>query len=124
MAKIEFDLEHGLKVGDDVLKHVVLGEPSVADLLECCEESERAVMTPEGPTMLASPTLMGALTLCRQIKRIGNIEGPLDLAMLKKLHPDDWLLLQAEAAKLDVAAKAALEALTDRGRSKGVGAGD
>ncbi len=118
MAAIEFDLKHGLKVGDEVLKHIVLTEPTVADLLECGEESERAVLMPDGPALASSPTMMGALLLCRQIKSIGGVEVPVDIPMLKKLHPDDLLLLQIKAAELDEAAKTAMEALTKRGRAK------
>jgi len=123
MAQVEFDIKHGLKIGSTMQTRIVLTEPTVADLLECGEESERAVITPQGPALVSSPTLMGALLLCRQIKSIGGDPIPFDLSLLKKLHPDDLLQLQVEAAKLDASAQKAAEALTQRGRSESDGGG-
>jgi len=123
MAQVEFDLKHGLKIGDTTQTRVVLAEPTVADLLECGEQSERAVFTAQGPALVSSPTLMGALLLCRQIKSIGGAEVPFTLELLKKLHPDDMLLLQVKAAELDKAAQSALEALISRGRAEDDGQG-
>jgi phage FluMu protein gp41 len=124
MAQVQFDLTHGLKIGESTHKSVVLVEPTVADLLECGEQSERAVMTSQGPALVSSPTVMGALMLCRQIKSVGGLEVPFDLSLLKKLHPDDMLLLQLKAEEMERAAHKALEALTARGRAEGDGAGD
>ncbi len=117
MAQIEFDLIHGMQVGDAKLKHVVLVEPTVADVLECSEESERTVMTPKGAALVSSPAVMGALMLCRQIKSIDGQELPFNLAMLKKLHADDLFILQQKADELDDASQKALEEITQRGRS-------
>lgn len=120
MASVEFDLKHGLKAeqnGKEVVhRHVVLGELTAGDIIEAQQESERLVMTPKGPALVSSPALVGALTLCRQVKKIGDVEI-MELSMLSKLHEDDLEILQIEAAKLSQAAEEAGKELSDRGRS-------
>lgn len=124
MAESVFDLVHGLKVGDALLKRVVLAAPGVADLLECGEQSERAVVTEQGPALAGSPVVMGMLLLCRQIKSIGGEAVPFTPELLKKLEPVDFLLLQAEAALLDKSVASAMEVLVNRGRDDDDGAPD
>lgn len=116
MAQSEFDLKHGLEVEGVVHKHVVLGELTAGDIIEAQQESERVVMTPDGPALVSSPALVGALTLCRQIKQIGDIKM-MELPMLRKLHEDDLYQLQLEAAKLSQAGDQAGKELSDRGRA-------
>jgi phage FluMu protein gp41 len=96
-------LAHGLKVGDDTLKEVVVREMTAGDILEAKEEAEKMVLTPEGPALLTSPTRFGCELLRRQIVRIGNLSGPIALSELKKLHPADLNMIQAKIDELDVA---------------------
>ena len=127
MAEVTITLIHGIKVGDDVLREVVLREPTAGDIIEAQEESERLVYATRGdrvePTLVASPTMVGIHVLRRQIKRIGDISGPVDLHLLKKLHPADMDTLQAEADKLDAAtaAEVASREVARRGRNDGDG---
>jgi len=123
VAEVNVKLLHGLTIGGTTHHDVVLAEPTVADLLECGQESERAVLTAAGPALVSSPTIMGALMLCRQIKSIGGTAVPFNIELLKKLHPEDLLLLQMEADKMATASAKALEALINLGRSDGDSAG-
>lgn len=127
MAQINVPLTHGLEIGDDVLTDAVLREATAGDIIEAHEEAERLVYAARDgklePTLIASPTMVGVHVLRRQIVRIGNVSGPLDLGLLKKLHPDDLALLQARADELDGAAnaEAASQGVTQRGRDDGHG---
>ncbi|MEE9357467.1 phage tail assembly protein [Candidatus Vondammii sp. HM_W22] len=117
-------LKHGLKQGDDTLVEATLRELSAGDIIDAREASEKLVMTPDGPGLVVSPTLLGAELLRRQIARIGNLQGPIDLVQLKRLHPEDLNRLQDKADELDEAvfAAAAMEGLSTRGRDDAAGA--
>lgn len=127
MAEVNFQLKHGYPSGEERLKDIVLREPTTADLLESREQAERVVFVPKGdgsagtvPELVVSPNKADAILLGRQIKRIGNLSGPFTPEMLGKLHREDFSLIIAKAEELDEAwpadDKAALEALTERGR--------
>ncbi len=111
MAEITFVLKHGLKVGEDTLTDVVMRELTAGDVLGAKEESEKLCHTVEGPVFVTSPTLMGANVLRRQIVRIGDMQGPLSLHDLRRLHTQDFVLLQRKADELDAAFLNAAEAL-------------
>ncbi len=131
MAQVEVPLTHGLKIGNDTLKDAVLREPSAGDIIEAQEEAEKlvyAVETDGGrivPTLVSSPTMVGVHVLRRQIVKIGNLSGPIELGMLKQLHPEDFALLQAKADELDAAmsAEIASREVAQRGRDDGGGSG-
>lgn len=133
MARIDITLTHGLTVGTDILKDAVLREPTAGDIIDAQEEAEKLVYAVDPdtgrlvPSLVASPTMVGVHVLRRQIVKIGNLSGPIELDMLKRLHPDDLNLLQAKADRLDAAANAetASREVTRRGRddSHGGGAG-
>lgn len=123
MADIKVTLIHGLKIGEHVYKKAVLREATAGDVIESHEESEKLVMVPDEnarlhPEFVASPTLIGVNVLRRQIKKIDEHHGPLQLDELKSLHPYDLNLLQVEANKMDAAAEKVAEELAARGRSK------
>lgn len=110
---IEVELKDGLKVGEDRLKNATLREATVGDMIDATTESERAIATPDGYALVASPTLVGLNTLRRQIVNIGDVKGPISLAELRKLSAGDLLQLQESAAALDTAA---LREVERRGR--------
>ncbi|UQN42321.1 hypothetical protein LQZ07_21500 [Agarivorans sp. B2Z047] len=101
-----------------------LRELTQGDLMDAATESEsmRAVM--EGGrmryVMARSEEMFSALLVAKQIKRIGTVQGPFDLAMLRTLHVDDWLMLTEQINALD---EAALEAASERGRMDEAGGG-
>lgn len=131
MATVNLTLPHGLLIGTDTLKDAVLREPTAGDIIEAQEESEKLVYAVEAngdrivPTLVASPTMVGVHVLRRQIVKIGNLSGPIELAMLKRLHPEDFGVLQARADELDAATSAEIASreVTQRGRDDGDGGG-
>ena len=124
MAKVEFDLEHGVEIGSQLEKHVVLKEATAGDIIDASVDSERVVFGQDGqPVLVPSPSLMGAQTLCRQVERLGSINGPLELSILKKLHEDDFVLMQQKAEELHQLADQKARELTARGKSADNSAG-
>ncbi len=111
MAQHEVTLTHGIKGQKDA----VLRESAADDLIQAGMESEKLVATPDGYQLVTSPTLMAAHCLCRQIVRIGDLQGPLTLKELGRLRPDDMNQLMAEAENLDQAALG----VAQRGRDDG-----
>lgn len=113
-------LIHGLSYGKDAEEvkqfDVELRELNAGDLIEAEQASERMVMTPKGPALLASPATMGYEMMRRSIASIGVIQGPLSMALLKTLHQDDLeLLLTATNVQSD-AAIATVKQVIDEGR--------
>ncbi|MPW31792.1 hypothetical protein F9L16_22745 [Agarivorans sp. B2Z047] len=118
---LTFKFDHGYKPGksDDARTHfeVELRELTQGDLIDAATESESMRAVVEGGrmryVMARSEEMFSALLVVKQIKRIGTVQGPFDLSMLRTLHIDDWLMLTEQINALD---EAALEAATERGR--------
>lgn len=129
MSTVSVTLIHGVKVGDDWLKQVTLREATAGDVIEAQEESEKLVTVldkdgnPEH-AFVPSPTMVGVHVLRRQIKKLGDISGPLTLDMVKKLNPEDLNLIQSKINKMESAAAKAVEAINTRGRSDQSGESD
>lgn len=117
MAQIKFQLKHGLPYGkgDNVAMQydVSLRELNVGDMLQAQEESEKVVATPSGYTLVMSPTRLGINTIRRQIHSVGTIQGPLSLADMERLHPEDLTLINRH---LDGLETAVLQEVEGRGR--------
>ena len=117
MAQVEFSLKHGLPFGkgdEAVLQYdVVLRELTVGDIFSAQEESEKVVPTPDGYTLVVSPTLAGMHTLRRQLLQIGCIKGPLSIADLGRLNPEDLALINHQVEALD---EAVIKEVSARGR--------
>ncbi len=125
MARDKFTLETGLKLNDIPQLECELREPTAGDVIEASEDSEKPAMIPNEkgvlePFLITSPTLVGVHTLRRQIVRIGDIPGPLELHDLKRLTPADLNLIQEKAEQLEIASRA----VTQQGRGDSAGAGD
>ncbi|MGE6160631.1 phage tail assembly protein [Aeromonas salmonicida] len=123
MARITFQLEHGIQgKGSDeqslLYREVGLRELTSADLIDAQLEAEKVVVQNGKAVAYTSDVLYGLNLLCRQVEYIGEIKGPLSMQLLKKLHVDDFGLLQSKAQELDLALT---EALAERGRSNSVG---
>ncbi len=122
MGKVTVQLEHGLKVGDDLLTEAEIREATAGDLIEAQEEAERLVYAMRDgrmePTLVASPVRLGVEVLRRQIVRIGNMSGPIDLAQIKQLSPLDLNRLEGAARELENAREAtdAPREVAQRGR--------
>lgn len=114
-----------IMIGQEECSEVVLREATAGDVIEAQEESERVVMTPDGPALVSSPTLVGLGVLRRQVVSIGSKAGPADTAWLKRLTVTDLGRLQAEADAMDALATASVgKDLADRGRADGSGGND
>jgi phage FluMu protein gp41 len=108
-----------IKIGKTDYDELTLVESSSAHILDAREESEKVVMTADGPALVASPALVGQHILRRQIC-VGELKG-VDLAILKRLSPQDLARVQAKADELDaraaIRAQETLAALDKRGRT-------
>lgn len=102
--------------GDEMeLQHdVTLRELTAGDMIDAQVAAEKVVMTREGPVLVSSPALMGLEILRRQIAKVGSINGPLSLAMIKKLSQQDFHRLSIATEVRDIAMAASLS--NDRGR--------
>lgn len=125
MAEITFELTHGLRTGkgtvDEALHRAVrLRELTSRDVIEAQLAAERVVIGGNGKAVAyCSEVLMGVELMRRQISRIGDIPGPLDMQQIYALHPDDLKLLTDKARALDEL----LEGTTSRGRPDAAGSG-
>jgi phage FluMu protein gp41 len=124
MAEKIVTLIDGLKIGETVHRQAVLRDPKAGELIDAMDASEKPVTLPKGGIVLVlSETRMGLEVLRRQIVRIGDHKGPLDMAELRALSGADLSLLQAAASELDTASTAAMaRELATRGRCQGDGA--
>lgn len=117
MAQLPVTLNDGVRYGkgdeQEILHDVTLGSLTVGDIARAQEESEKVVPTPDGYTLVVSPTLLGLNLLRYQIKKLGKLQGPISLSMLETMTPGDLALLNREADKLD---KADLKEVEQRGR--------
>jgi len=124
MSKIKpKELKHGLRLtlknGDDermeIYKTFEMREPTAGDVIDASEESEKLVTVKDGFEFVSSPALMGFHMLRRQIKKIGDISGPISVKNMRKLHPEDLEILQVAAENID---SATAGAIASRGRSE------
>lgn len=118
-------LMYGLKIGDETHYQVVLREATAGDVLDAQEAGERLVFAPTGdggvePVLVASPSRVGIEVLRRQIASVGDISGPLDLALMRRLDPEDLNFLLIKSGQLDGAAVSqAQDGASKRGRDDG-----
>ena len=118
MAETKVQLKTGIPSTDQAGNttyhtEAVLGELNTGDLFDAQEDSERPVNTPAGWQLVGSPARLGVELLRRQVRKVGDIPGPLSPAMLRKLTTEDLAILQTASNKLDAAVAKAMEA---RGR--------
>lgn len=118
MAIMTFDLEHGYKVGESTHMEVGLRKLTTGDYIDAQLAAEKVVVQNGKALSYTSDVLMGLEMLCRQIEYIGQVQGPFTIQELRKLHDDDFDLVQKKATALD---NQLAEALAARGRSQGDG---
>lgn len=122
MAEITFSLENGLTKFGKLHQSVTIRSVTGGDIIDATQESERLIFTPEGPALIASPSLTGAHITRRRIVKIGDINGPLDLDLFKELSGDDLGLIQTKCEELDTAhGREAAKLLEKTGRDEGAG---
>lgn len=118
MGVLDFKLQHGLKVagGDDgpaLYFDVALRELTAADIIDAQIEAEQVIVQNGRAMAYVSDVRMGLGLMRRQIESIGEMNGPIDIKLLRRLHPDDLALLQAKTRELDLALA---QEIADRGR--------
>lgn len=116
MTNTTINLRDGLTIGDITHKKAELCEYSAGDLIDACKAAEKVIPTERGPVIAASPIRTDMELLCRQVVRIGDHQGPLSMAELRKLSGNDLALLQYAASNLESGAAQAAEL---RGRISG-----
>ncbi|HAS6672779.1 phage tail assembly protein [Vibrio parahaemolyticus] len=101
MAIMTFNLEHGLKVGDNAHFEVGLRELNSGDYIDAQIAAEKVVVNEDKAISYTSDVLYGIELLVRQVEYIGSVQGPISIKELRKLHQEDFKLLQDKAKELD-----------------------
>jgi phage FluMu protein gp41 len=102
-ATVTIPLTTPIIIGKQECGEVILREAGGGDVIEAQEESEKLIMTVDGPQLVASPTLVGVNVLRRQVVSIGPIKGPVDIVTLKRLSVPDLNAVQRTADDMDKA---------------------
>lgn len=126
MAKIEFTLKHGIPFGKgrdaEMQYDVVLRELNAGDIIDASEDAERVMFSPSGGAVAyTSNVRAGYELLRRQIASIGDIQGPLEMKDLRRMHRDDMEMLQQKAEALDTLLMDAASKVVQRGEDEPVG---
>lgn len=102
---MKFELKDGLTVGmgDDKVTHteIEVKKITTALLFEAREAAEKPVRTPEGYDLIISPTRLELEIIRRRIKRIGDIQGPIQEKEFKSLSEADINLIAEKVNELD-----------------------
>ncbi|MGL4830774.1 MAG: phage tail assembly protein [Vibrio sp.] len=114
MAIMTFNLEHGLKVGESTHLEVGLRELASGDYIDAQLAAEKVIVHEGAAVAYTSDVMYGLELLVRQVEYIGAVKGPVSVKELRKLHQDDFKLLQEKAAELDAMI---VKELAARGRS-------
>ncbi|MCR9657266.1 phage tail assembly protein [Vibrio parahaemolyticus] len=122
MSKTKFKLDHGLKTSEKTHFEVELRELTAGDIIEAEEDAEKLVnagtATAPNYVLVRSDIKASMAILCRQIARIGDIQGPMEQRDLKKLHPEDLFMIQQHADAMDkAAAQSTGVVVAERGKS-------
>ena len=102
-ATVTVELTSPIMIGKEECNELILREANGGDVIEAQEESEKLVMTTDGPQLVVSPSLVGLNVLRRQIVTIGSVQGPFDIVTLKRLSVPDLTTVQNTADKMDQA---------------------
>ncbi len=114
MAIMTFNLDHGLKVGDVAHFEVGLRELESGDYIDAQIAAEKVIVNQDKAISYTSDVLYGIELLLRQVEYIGQVQGPISIKELRRLHPDDLKMLQEKASEHDSLITKELE---KRGRS-------
>jgi phage FluMu protein gp41 len=118
MAIMTFELEHGFKVGESTHTEVGLRKLTTGDYIDAQLAAEKVVVQNNKALAYTSDVLMGLEMLGRQVEYIGQVQGPFSIKDMRKLHEDDFQMIQEKAEELD---NQLAEALAQRGRTLGDG---
>lgn len=105
MGSVTIALPHGLQLDGIPQREAEIREASAGDVIQAAGDAEQLLPTREGWQLVPSPSATNAHLLRRQIVRIGEIQGPLTLQQLYRLHHQDLEALQSAIEALDQAAQ-------------------
>ncbi|NAX01435.1 hypothetical protein CAG61_06110 [Vibrio sp. V34_P3A8T189] len=114
MAIMTFNLEHGFKVGENTHFEVGLRELDSGDYIDAQLAAEKVIVHDGKAVAYTSDVMYGLELLLRQVEYIGSVQGPISVKDLRRLHQDDFKMLQEKATELDALIA---EELSARGRS-------
>lgn len=89
-ATVKGTLKHGLKIGETLHRDYELREAGTADLFDA-EDS-----APVNKRL----AFQGAL-IALQLVKLGELSGPIDFKLIRKLHPADFDQLVADKQRAD-----------------------
>ncbi|ENM4022593.1 phage tail assembly protein, partial [Vibrio cholerae] len=95
-------------------REVGLRELNSGDYIDAQLAAEKVVVVDGKAVAYTSEVLYGLELLCRQVDYIGQVKGPLEAKEFRKLHQDDFTLIQEKALELD---EMIVKELENRGRS-------
>ncbi len=75
-------LEHGLKVGEDLLKDFEVRPSNTGDMFDAEDLADAS-----------KPLAYRGALICVQMVRLGDIEGPLDFDLVRELDRNDFEML-------------------------------
>ncbi|MBY8218929.1 phage tail assembly protein [Vibrio fluvialis] len=113
MAILTFSLQHGYKVGESTHLEVGLKELNSGDYIDAQVAAEKVIVHEGKAVAYTSDVMYGLELLVRQVEYIGQVQGPLSVKELRKLHQDDFMMIQKKAQELDAMIA---EELAQRGR--------
>lgn len=100
MMQLKGTLKHGLKVGEGatqkVYKEYILRPAGTADMFDAED------VAPVSKTLSYRGALLG-----RQLVKLGELSGPIDVEIIRKLEPEDFYQLINDMKKVDEMGKAA-----------------
>jgi len=116
---VEYTFRSNQGDGDrkEKIRDLILAPLDGGSVIAAQLESEVPIYHGGGLQLMTSPTLMGLNVLRRQVKKVGDLNGPLTIDQLKQVSPRDMAILQIAAEKLDEA-MANTEGLASRGRNE------
>lgn len=90
MENLKGTLKHGLKIGEQVHKDFELRELTTQDMFDAEQLADSS-----------KPLTFNAALLCKQLVRIGTFTGPFTIAMIGRLKPADYAILQGKQTEAD-----------------------
>lgn len=115
----EVKLRDGFEIegsgGKELVRVIKLRESTAGDIQDAAEAAEKLIRTGDGYQLVQSNTRTGMELLRRQVEKYGEINGPMPLAVLRKLSAFDLKLLTAVGEGID---EASFKTIERRGRDQ------
>lgn len=90
MQTVNGTLRHGIEIGGKLCKDFVMREATTGDMFDA-----EALAPPERQV-----AYNGAL-ISRQLVKLGDMPGPIEFEVMRRLHPDDFAVLYDALRELE-----------------------